>query len=95
LKKHIATYQIHDTFIITGRGIVFIGTILYGDIFLTGDLIEFKFKEGVLKRRIKGIDNEMRVEQGKPNVGIMIETKNENEISDLRNWEPNKAIAKM
>lgn len=80
---------------LTGRGIVFVGTILEGDIFLTGDLIKFKFKESVLERRIKGIDNEMRVEQGKPNVGIMIETKNENEILDLRNWKPNKTIAKI
>ncbi|WP_282043076.1 hypothetical protein [Winogradskyella flava] len=95
MRKHIATYQIHDTFIITGRGIVFVGIILDGTIFLIGDFIEFEFNEQVLERKIKGIDNEMRVELGKPKVGVMIETKNENEIWDLRNWEPNKVIAKI
>ncbi|NVN18097.1 hypothetical protein GUA46_07075 [Muricauda sp. HICW] len=92
--KHIATYEIHDTFRITGRGIVFSGNILDGE-FLTGDLIKFDFNGQILERRIKGIDAGMRVAKGKPNVGIMIETINESEISDLRNWEPNQAIAKI
>ncbi|MFC0605858.1 hypothetical protein [Winogradskyella pulchriflava] len=92
--KHIATYEIHDTFRITDRGIVFSGNILDGE-FLTGDLIKFYFNGQILERRIKGIDAGMRVAKGKPNVGIMIETINESEISDLRNWEPNQAIAKI
>jgi hypothetical protein len=66
-----------------------------GDIFLTGDSIEFDFNGETLERKIKGIDNGMRVEKGKPNVGIMIEAKDKNEISDLRNWNPNLTIGKI
>ena len=94
LMKHIATYQIHDTFRITGRGIVFSGNILDGE-FMTGDFIKFDFKGQMLERRIKGIDAGMRVVDGKPNVGVMIESSNEQEIDDLRNWNPNLAIGKI
>lgn len=93
--KQIATYQIHDTFKITGRGIVFVGKILGGEIFLTGDTIEFGFNNKQIHRKIKGIDNGMRVEQGKPNVGIMIEAIDDEEIENLRNWSPNLAIGKI
>ena len=37
----------------------------------------------------------MRVTEGKPNVGIMIESPNEQEIDDLRNWNPNLTIGKI
>ncbi|MFS4446016.1 hypothetical protein [Maribacter sp. 2307UL18-2] len=92
--KHIATYQIHDTFKITGRGIVFSGHILDGD-FMTGDLIRFDFNGQILDRKIKGIDTGIRVEEGKPNVGVMIDCLNEKEIDDLRNWIPNKITGKI
>ncbi|MGB3778421.1 MAG: hypothetical protein WA960_08675 [Tunicatimonas sp.] len=95
LMKHIATYQIRNTFGITGRGIVLTGKILSGDIFLTGDLIEFEFNGQTFKRRIKGIDNGMRVEQEEPDVGIILETQDENETADLRNWNPNMIIGKI
>jgi len=93
--RTITTYQIHDTFRITGRGIVFVGIILNGDIFLTGDFIEFDFKGENIRRKITGIDNGMRVKRDNPNVGVMIESKDENEISDLRNWKPNHTIGKI
>ncbi|MBJ2176287.1 hypothetical protein JBL43_18695 [Aureibaculum sp. A20] len=93
--KHISTYQIHDTFIITGRGIVLTGRILDGSIFSTNDILEFEFKGQILKRKISWIDNGMRVENGKPNIGIMIETENEDEISELRNWSPKLTIGKI
>ena len=92
--KHIATYQIHDTFRVTGRGIVFAGHILDGD-FMTGDFIKFDFNGLMLERKIKGIDAGMRVAEGKPNVGVMIDCPNEKEIDDLRNWNPNKITGKI
>lgn len=92
--KHIATYQIHDTFRITGRGIVFSGNILDGE-FMTGDFIKFDFNGQILERKIKGVDAGMRVVEGKPNVGVMIESSNEQEIDDLRKWNPNLTIGKI
>jgi len=92
--KHIATYQIHDTFRITGRGIVFSGNILDGE-FMTGDFIKFDFNGQILERKIKGIDAGMRVVEGKPNVGVMIDSQNEQEIDNLRNWNPNLTIEKI
>ncbi|MGX1928024.1 hypothetical protein [Flagellimonas sp. 2504JD4-2] len=92
--KHVATYQIHNTFKITGRGIVFTGYILDGEFFL-GNTIRFEFNGQTLERRINGIDNGMRVGEGYPNVGVMIETLSEAEIEDLRNWNPNRMEAKI
>ena len=92
--KHIATYQIHNTFRITGRGIIFSGNILDGE-FLTGDFIRFDFKGQLLERRIKVIDTGMSVTDGKPNIGIMIENLNYQEIEELRNWNPNLTIGKI
>lgn len=93
--KQIATYQIHDTFKITGRGIVFVGKILDGEIFLTGDTIEFCFNNKQICRKITGIDNGMLVEQGKPNVGIMVEAIDDGEIENLRKWKPNLTLSKI
>ena len=78
----------------TGRGIVFVGKILDGGIFLTGDIIEFSFNNKQIRRKILGIDNGMRVEQGKPNIGIMIETIDD-EIENLGNWSPSLTICKI
>ena len=94
LVKHIATYQIHDTFKITERGIVFAGIILDGD-FMTGDFIRFNFKGQLLERKIKGIDAGMRATEGKPNVGVMIESLNDQEIDELRNWNPNLTVGEI
>lgn len=92
--KQIAKYQIHDTFRITGRGIVFVGFILDGE-FGTGDIIKFDFNGQILERKIKGIDNGMRVTEGYPNVGVMIENKSDQEIEDLRNWNPDKVTGEI
>lgn len=94
MKKPKGTYQIHDTFIITGRGIVFLGEILEGDLF-TGDSIEFEFQGELIERIITGADNGMRVATGKPNNGIIPRTKNEDEILALRKWKPNRTIGRI
>ena len=92
--KHIATFEIHETFRITGRGIIFTGLILDGK-FMTGDFIRFDFKGHLLERKIKGIDAGMRVTEDKPNVGVLIEITNDQEIEELRNWHPNATVGKI
>lgn len=94
MKKPRGTYQIHDTFIITGRGIVFLGEILEGEL-LIGDTIQFEFEGQLMERIISGTDKGMRVAEGKPKVGIVLRTKNEDEILALRKWKPNLTIAKI
>ncbi|TMU55095.1 hypothetical protein [Flagellimonas algicola] len=92
--KYVATYQIHDTFKITGRGIVFAGHIQEGKLVI-GNIIKFDFNGRTLERKIKGIGDGMRVVEGYPSVGVMIESLNEEEIEHLRNWSPNKTEAKI
>ena len=92
--KHVATYQIHQTFKITGRGIAFVGIVLEGK-FIPGDYIRFDYDGQLIERRIKGIDPGMRVSDGKPNVGVMIDSINDQEIEDLRNWNPNLTIGEI
>ena len=92
--NYIGSFQIHETFRITGRGIVFVGKVLDGS-FRIGDYIEFDFKDEKIKRKITGHDIAMRVQAGKPSVGILIERKDDSEISELRNWNPNLTIGKI
>lgn len=92
--KYEAIYQIHDTFKITGRGIVFIGFILEGKLDI-GNIIKFEFNGRTLERKIRGVDNGMRIVEGCPSVGVMIESLNEEEIEHLRKWNPNKTEARI
>ena len=92
--KQVATFQIQDIFKITGRGIVFGGLILGGE-FMIEDLIKFDFKGQTLERKIKGLDAGMRIYEGNPKAGIMIECLNQKEMDDLRNWNPNLTIGKI
>ena len=94
-EKTTVKYQIEDTFKITGRGIVLTGIILSDEIFKAGDYIGFKFNGQDLQRKIIGLDSGMRIVKGKSYFGIMIETKSEKEIEDLRAWQPNKVIAEI
>lgn len=94
MKKQVATYQIHDTFIITGRGIVFLGEILEGDL-LIGDSIQFEFQGELIEHIITGVEMGIWVATGKPNIGICLRTKNEDEILTLRKWNPNNTIGKI
>lgn len=86
--------EIYDSFKITGRGIVFAGTILEGEINL-GDFIRLDFNSQTIDRNITGIDAAMRTTENKPNTGILIDCKNDLEIDDLRNWEPNLIIGEI
>ena len=62
---------------------------------MTGDFIRFDFNGQLLERKIKGIDARMRVSEGKPNVGVMIESTNDQEIEELKNWNPNLTVGEI
>ncbi|MBK9254985.1 MAG: hypothetical protein IPM42_05810 [Saprospiraceae bacterium] len=85
--KKRSTYQINDTFKITGRGIVFAGNISKGLVSI-GDWIEFYINGINFKRMINGIEG-IRSLKEENNCGLIIQTNNEEEIEMLRNWEPN------
>jgi len=85
--KKSSTYQINETFRISGRGIVFAGNISAGLVSI-GDLIEFNFNGTYLKRNITGIEG-IRSLKEENNCRLIIESICEQEIENLRNWEPN------
>ena len=84
--KKRSTYQINDTFRITGRGIVFAGNISEGLVSI-GDFIEFKKNGTELKRKIIGIEG-IRSLKEENNCGLVIQTSNEEEIDELITWNP-------
>ena len=84
--KKRSTYQINDTFRITGRGIVFAGNISEGLVSI-GDFIEFKINSTEIKRKIIGIEG-IRSLKEENNCGLVIQTLNEEEIDELRTWNP-------
>lgn len=85
-----AEYVIEASFRITGRGIVFAGKILEGIVHV-GDTIEFDTGNGPRRRIIAG-----RTMFGKlpphDSVGIMIKCISDDEIEELRKWEPNNVF---
>lgn len=93
MSKPKATYQIEDSFKITGRGIVFAGKIIEGIVNLN-DIIEFEFNRELIRRRIIGIEG-IRSTLEKPNTGILIKCINESEIDELLEWNPNFILAKI
>lgn len=94
MSKPISRFEIHNTFRITGRGIVLAGLILNGE-FNVGDVVEFSFNGQIITRKIKAIDNKMRVTKGNANTGVMIECLNDKEINALRDWNPNLTIGEI
>ena len=91
IKKVKAKYQIKDTFIVTGRGLVLVGTILEGTINV-GDFIVLNYNEKNLERKIRGIEG-VRNPGSRSNTGIIVECKDEKEITTLRAWKPYNEIA--
>lgn len=94
MEERKGTFEIQDSFKVVGRGIVFAGAILEGEINL-GDFIRFDFNGRTIDRRITGIDVAMRASENKPVAGILIDCKNDFEIDDLRNWNPILAIGEI
>ena len=93
--ESIAVYQIYSSFKVTGRGIVLIGKILEGQIISNDVFIEFEFDKQILKRRIKEIDEAIRISAKKSGLGILIEISDEEESINLSNWGPNHTIGKI
>jgi translation elongation factor EF-Tu-like GTPase len=85
--KKRSTFQINDTFRITGRGIIFAGNISSGLVSI-GDLIEFNFEGNLLRRKITGIEG-IRSSKEENNCGLLIESISEQEITNFKTWEPN------
>ncbi len=94
MKKAIALFEIHDSFRITGRGIVFCGYLLEGE-FSIGDQLVFNFKGQVLRRKINGVDWNLRTTRKRPLMGVMIESIEEQEICNLRNWNPDNVVGEI
>ena len=90
MKKHIAKYQIDDTFRITGRGIVLTGIVKSGTITI-GDFLKFDFNGKVLLRKIIGIEGLTPATENQ-NTGVLIDSENEKEVEQLYNWKPNKIV---
>ena len=78
--KPTAKYQIADTFKITGRGLVFAGQIIDGQISL-GDYIDFPFKNELRRRKITGIEGMTTAHPEKVNTGLLIKCNNPEEIA--------------
>lgn|GEM_PF-505981 len=87
-----AVYNIKDTFKITGRGLVFAGTIVDGN-FNTGDYIAFSADKQLKIRKIKAIELVHSIQRNPSNAGLMIQCENEAEIDELRAWRPFNEIA--
>lgn len=82
-KKPIAKYKIADTFKITGRGLVFAGEVVEGEINY-GDMIEFVFLGQTKRRKIKGIEMTSRVDRNVNSIGLLIACTDQNEIDELK-----------
>ncbi|MCC6370478.1 MAG: hypothetical protein IT236_05670 [Bacteroidia bacterium] len=82
-KKTIAKYRIEDTFKITGRGLVFGGEIIEGEIHI-GDAIEFVFSGQTRLRKIKGIELIRRIDKNPNFTGLLIGCIDQNEVDELK-----------
>jgi translation elongation factor EF-Tu-like GTPase len=92
LRPITAKYLIIDTFKIPGRGIVFAGYITEGSV-LIGDIIEFSAFHTLRHRPVTGIEGIAHSQANKINTGLLIKCNSEEEIEELRNWNPEKTRA--
>jgi selenocysteine-specific translation elongation factor len=84
-----AKYLIEDTFKITGRGIVLAGSVVEGTIHL-GDYIEFEAFNKKWRRKIIGIDDDIRyASPNRRKTGLLVKCEDDKEIDELRQWKPN------
>jgi len=86
------TFELHEPFIITGRGLVFTGILLSGEV-NSGDVLAFSFQGRTIQRQIKGVNTGMRGVGGKPNMGLLIKCRDKAERDMLRAWDPANSIA--
>lgn len=91
-RQESGKYLITDTFIITGRGLVFAGYITEG-LVSVGDTIEFTASSTLLQRRIVGVEGITKSQLDKVNTGLLIKCSNDAEIDELINWKPENEVA--
>lgn len=87
-----AIYAIEDTFKITGRGLVFAGKLIEGNM-SAGDRIVFTAGQQLMDRKIQGVQMAGRGSMDLSKVGLLIQCGNESEIEELRNWRPFNEVA--
>lgn len=81
-RQKVASFTLQDVFKITGRGLVFVGVITDGVIYI-GNFIEFYFKGESLIRRISGMDMPSR---GRTDLtAFLIACESEAELDAFRN----------
>lgn len=89
-----AIYAIEDTFKITGRGLVFAGKLVEGNM-SAGDRIVFTAGKQLMDRKIQGVQMTGRGSMDLSKVGLLIKCENEAEIDELRAWRPFNEIARV
>ena len=90
-KKPTATYKIVDTFKITGRGLVFGGEIIDGQISV-GDFIEFPVANKTRRKKITAIESARSIHPDRK-TGLLIKCDDDAEIDEIRNSPPNNMLA--
>ncbi|SFS81967.1 hypothetical protein [Lutibacter maritimus] len=93
MKKQIISYEINDSFVV-GQKIILTGILLQGE-FSLYDTIKFEFNGKTIEREIKGIENGLKVTENEKNIGVSINSLNENETKNFINWKPNKVKAEI
>jgi len=88
-----AVFNIDATFNITGRGLIFAGIIMEGNID-AGDVIEFRSGDQLRRRTIRGLDMIRSVER-RPLRGMLIRCINNEELEELRIWKPFNVVASI
>ncbi|MCE2996131.1 MAG: hypothetical protein LW863_11055, partial [Flammeovirgaceae bacterium] len=88
----IAKYIIENTFMLTGRGIVFAGYLTEG-IVSVGDRIEFTAFSTLYQRKIMGVEGITKSQPDKINTGLLIKCGNDAEMDELKNWKPENTMA--
>lgn len=93
-EEHTAsTFVIAETFEITGRGLVMLGTLSTGTI-SSGDELIFVANGVVRRRRVVGVDNGVRQTSATtPKIGALLKCIDNAEIAELRNWNANGQLA--
>ncbi|MBA3682591.1 MAG: hypothetical protein H0W73_15740 [Bacteroidetes bacterium] len=85
MKQPTAKYKIADSFKITGRGLIFAGAIIDGEV-NCGDMIEFIFSGQTRLRKIKSIEM-IRTTNGSENtIGLVISCFDQKKIDELNGW---------
>ncbi|TFF38887.1 hypothetical protein [Mucilaginibacter psychrotolerans] len=90
--KIAGKFVITKTFKVTGRGIVFAGYIEDGSL-SSGNTIEFVTPFYIWHRKICGVEGLLDPSASKINTGLLIECRNEFEINELQEWEPENQVA--